>query len=765
MLRAISRFSSARRTKWWVLAVWTLVGLGLLQFQPRLQEATTNENEEFLPASAESTEVNDLISERFRDGREVDALVVYRRDGGLTPADRERINRDALAIAGLERPDPGAPCESGRLTDVLAVVSPFLDAPVCGAEALANGMDRSEAGGAGGGGAAPEDATGAQATGAQGGANGGGPAGLGRAVSEDGSAAVLLVRTNSEDTDRILDNVEALREITPPSDAPPDELAAYVSGIAGIVNDSVEVFQSIDLTLLMVTVTLILVLLLAIYRSPVIALVPLFVVAIAYGIAAAAVYALIEAGALQVSGQTTALLIVLMFGAGTDYCLLIVSRYREELRRTADVHEAMARATERTAPAILSAGGTVVAAMLVLTLADMQSTADMGPVLALGVAIMVGAGLTLLPAVLACLGRRAFWPSVPRVGSDRRQPAGVWRRLGHFVHERPVVVLGATVAVLVLGALGNLKDRGVLDFGEGFRGEPEAVQGQQVIESRLAAGATAPAHVITTPEAAERVRAAAERTEGVEVAALAGASDDGELVRIDATLSDDPFSDEAAATLPRLREEVRAAAGDALALVGGTTAENVDTEETLRSDARLIVPLVLGLIFLILCALLRALVAPLYLVATVVLSYGFAIGASTLIFSEVFGQPDSDPSLATFAFIFLVALGVDYNIFLISRIREEAEHQETREAVITGLERTGGVITSAGLILAGTFCALMTLPLEVLFQIGFTIAFGLLVDTFVVRTLLVPSIAFVLGERNWWPSRLSHGSAAPARAE
>jgi len=257
--------------------------------------------------------------------------------------------------------------------------------------------------------------------------------------------------------------------------------------------------------------------------------------------------------------------------------------------------------------------------------------------------------------------------------------------------------------------------------------------------------------------------------EGVEAAGISGRSEDGELARIDATLAYDPFSDEASETIPKLRAAVGEAAGGELALVGGLTAENYDTEKTLDADARVIVPLVLAVIFLILCALLRAVVAPLYLIATVVLSFAFAIGASTLIFTEVFNQPDSDPSLATFAFIFLVALGVDYNIFLISRIREEAHRRETKDAVIVGLERTGGVITSAGLILAGTFCALMTLPLEVLFQIGFTIALGLIVDTFLVRTILVPSVAFLLGERNWWPSRISHagagGEPAPRTAD
>ena len=748
MLGAISRFASGRRTKWFVLAAWVIVGLGLGQFQPRLQESTTNENEAFLPDGAESTEVNDLISDRFPDGREVDALIVYNREGGLTEADRRRISEDALAIAGLSRPDPAAPCASSELTDLLTVIDPFTG-PVCGAGNLGAPDE-----------AAPDEA----------GAGGEGPPeGAALSVSEDGTTAAMLVRTSSEASEDIQDNVVALRELVPSSDAPAGELRAYVTGVAGIVNDSVEVFQSVDLTLLLVTVTLILVLLLLIYRSPVVALVPLIVVAIAYCIAAAAVYGLIEAGAIEVSGQTTALLIILMFGAGTDYCLLIVARFREELRQREDVHEAMAHATERTAPAILSAGGTVVAAMLVLMLADMRSTASMGPVLGLGVAIMVAAGLTLLPALLACLGRRAFWPAVPRFGSEAQSVSGIWRRIGHFVHDRPVVTLALSVAVLAVGALGNLQERGILDFGEGFRNDPESVQGQRLVERELAAGQTAPTTVVAAAPVAERVAAVVAEHEGVEAAGISGRSEDGELARIDATLAYDPFSDEASETIPKLRAAVGEAAGGELALVGGLTAENYDTEKTLDADARVIVPLVLAVIFLILCALLRAVVAPLYLIATVVLSFAFAIGASTLIFTEVFNQPDSDPSLATFAFIFLVALGVDYNIFLISRIREEAHRRETKDAVIVGLERTGGVITSAGLILAGTFCALMTLPLEVLFQIGFTIALGLIVDTFLVRTILVPSVAFLLGERNWWPSRISHagagGEPAPRTAD
>ena len=738
MLKSISSIATGRRSKWVVIAIWVILGVGLSTFQPKLQEATTNENEAFLPASAESTEVNNLIEDRFADGREVDALVAYHREGGLTAADRKRIAADAKAVCKAD------------LAGVIAVVPPFGE-PACGRPPGVAQTGAEE-------GAGPDPGS-AEARGSRAaGATAQGP----KPVSKDRTLALTLVRTNSEASEEIQANVSELREIVPAAGTRNGELSAHVTGIAGIVSDSIETFESIDVTLLLVTVSLVLVLLLLIYRSPVIALVPLLVVGIAYGIAAAIVYGLVKAGAVEVNGQTTSLLIVLMFGAGTDYALLIVARFREELRRTPEKHEAMSQATQRTAPAILSAGGTVVAAMLVLTLADFKATQTMGPVLALGVAIMLLAGLTFLPAVLAALGRGAFWPSRPELGSDERRPLDVWRRIGHFVHERPAFVIAATVLVLAAGSLGNLHDRGSLDFGEGFRNEPDSVAGQRLIEEKLSGGTTAATNVVVASSTARDVAAALTDVEGVQSVTTSASSKDGKLTRLDAVLAHDPFSDEATELVPDMREAAERAAGGELALVGGPTAESYDSTQTLRADAKVVVPLVLVLILLILAVLLRAIVAPLYLVATVVLSYAFAIGASTLIFTELFNQPDGDPGLPTFAFIFLVALGVDYNIFLISRIREEAARQETKEAVIAGLERTGGVITSAGIILAGTFMALLALPLEAIFQIGFTVAFGLLIDTFVVRTLLVPAIAFKLGERNWWPGRVSHSEAIPA---
>ena len=333
-------------------------------------------------------------------------------------------------------------------------------------------------------------------------------------VSDDGSTALLILKTGSTDSEEIQDTVGALRDLTPSPDAPEGELRSFVTGPAGFITDATEAFEDIDGTLLMVTITLVLVLLLIIYRSPVIAFVPLIVVGIAYTIVAAAVYGLVEADAFKVNGQTTGILIVLMFGAGTDYCLLIVSRYREELRQYEDKHEAMAHATERTAPALLSAGGTVFAAMLVLTLADLKSTQSMGPVLALGIAVTLLAGLTLLPAVLSALGRGAFWPSVPRVGSEQKKPVDVWRKVGHFVHDNAPVATIVCLLVLAAGALGNLIDRGNLDFGEGFRNDPDSTRGQEVIDEELSAGQVAVTNVVVvnTPEKVDAVHLSGART-------------------------------------------------------------------------------------------------------------------------------------------------------------------------------------------------------------------------------------------------------------
>ncbi len=552
-----------------------------------------------------------------------------------------------------------------------------------------------------------------------------------------------------------------IRSIVPGPEGDENGLHAYVTGEVGFEADRSEAVKSIDETLLLVTCVVLVLLLLAIYRSPLVALVPLLVVAVAYVVAGGLTYMLVRTGITGVSGQTTAILIVLMFGVGTDYCLLIVARFKDELRRTADVGEAMARATERTGPAILSAGAIVIVAMLCLTIADFNATREMGPILALGVAVMVAAGLTLLPAILATLGRRSFWPAVPQVEVEDAPVSRAWRKVGRLVGSHPAAIASVVTLFLVVGALGALGGREPLDFSEAFRSPPESVAGEQIISDRFIPGRAAPLNVVTTFPAREDVLSAlttGDRT-SVQEMYLSAASvppdgQESELALAQAYLKMNPFSDEATDSIPELRRVARAAAGGTPVLIGGEVAEAYDTQVALRRDTRLVVPIALILIVLILAVLLRAVVMPLYVIATVILSFGFALGVSSLIFTHVMGQPASDSSLEQFAFIFLVALGVDYNVFLLARIREERPHHATtKEAVVTALERTGGVITSAGLVLAATFSVLMALPLESLFQVGFVVAFGLLVDTFLVRALLVPSIAILLGERNWWPSR------------
>ena len=567
-------------------------------------------------------------------------------------------------------------------------------------------------------------------------------------LAADGRTAVVAVPVTAETTEEIELVVDRLREI----ESSGEGLDRWVTGPAGISVDAVAVFEQIDVTLLAVTSALILVLLLLLYRSPVIALVPLVVVAFAYVVAAALVYGLVELGAISVNGQVTGILIILMFGAGTDYCLLLVARAREELRVQERAGPAIAAAARESTPAILSSGGTVVAAMLVLLVADLESTAALGPVLALGVAVTVLAGLTLLPALLAILGRRSFWPAVPHVDAGEHAPTGIWTRVGRTVAARPALVAATTTAALALAALGNLVDLPGLSFGDSFRGEVEAVDGQAALASSFPAGEGATTEAVALTDRASAVEAALRGAPLVAAVRRGDESDDGELTRLAVTLDRDPYSDEAVAAIDGIRDAVRGA--DPEGLVGGPTAEETDTRAAARRDASLIVPLTLLAILAILVALLRAVVAPLYLVASVVLSFAATLGLALLAFRYVFDSPGSDATLPTLVFLFTVALGVDYNIFLMARVRAEARARGSRAGVITGLERTGAVITSAGLILAGTFLVLTLLPLEQLFQLGLAVALGVLIDTFVVRSLLVPAVAFLLGEHSWWPSRL-----------
>jgi RND superfamily putative drug exporter len=693
-----------RRSRWVVIGAWLLLALALVPLQPKLQTVASDESHTFFTRGADSTVADRLLDTRFSEGSDATAVIAYLSTRDSIYSHFDRVSADAERL-----------CATETLPALKGVAGP--DGTLCGE--LGHTLS-------------PQA----------------GPSPL----SRDERMMLISVANGRDDTESIAADVAAIRKLVPGPDG--GALRSYVTGAAGFDADRSAAVEGIDGTLLAITGVLVLVLMLLTYRSPLIAVLMLGVVGIAYVIATGLVYGLVSADVTTVSGQSTAILIVLMFGAGTDYCLLIVSRFRDELRRTGDVDAAMRRASARTGPAIFASGGIVVAAMLVLALADFNATREMGPLLALGVVVMMACGLTLLPALLSVFGRRAFWPSIPRVEDHAPRAGTGWTRVGRLVRRRPGLLATLSIAVLVAGALGNIGGRGYLDLSEQYRDPPESVQGQELIRARFdPPGRVAPLDVVSAPERALEVRDALQQTDGVATADTDAEARDGDLISSEVTLDIDPFSTRAMDMVPKLREVASKAADGKFVVIGGIAAENYDNQQALRSDAKLIVPLVLLLILLVLIALLRSLVAPLYVVGTVVLSFAFALGASSLVFTHVFGQPDSDPNHAIFAFIFLVALGVDDNIFLMTRIREERRAGlSTRDAVIAGLEKTGGVITSAGLILAGTFAALMALDLEALFQVGFTVSLGLLVDAFIVRTFLVPSLALLLGEANWWPS-------------
>jgi RND superfamily putative drug exporter len=536
-----------------------------------------------------------------------------------------------------------------------------------------------------------------------------------------------------------------------------------VTGPVGYAADSSEAFSGIDGKLLYSAMVVVIVILLLTYRSPILWLLPVMSAGIALVAAQAFIYFLATHAGLTVNAQSAGILTVLVFGAGTDYALLLIARYREELRRHADRHEAMAVALHRAGPAIIASAGTVAIGMLCLLFAEMNSTKGLGPVAAIGVVIALLSMMTLLPALLVIVGRWIFWPKRPRFGSAEPTATGAWARVGAAIGRRPRQVWVVTALVLGVLAVGivDLHASG-LSNKDSFRGHPDSVTGESVLARHFPAGSGQPLVVITTADKTDQVAQAVQRTNGV-------ASVDPPVTKngrsfIQATMTAAPDSQAGYDTVDRVRDAVHPIAG-ADAKVGGSTAINLDVQRAAHHDRDIIIPIVLLVVFLILGLLLRAVVAPVLLIATVVLSFAAALGVSALMFNHVFGYGGADTGLPLFVFVFLVALGIDYNIFLMTRVREEALKDGTRTGAITGLAATGGVITSAGLVLAGTFAMLATLPLVGFAEMGFAVAFGVLLDTLVVRSVLVTAINLDLGDRMWWPSALSRRSGESVTLE
>jgi putative drug exporter of the RND superfamily len=579
--------------------------------------------------------------------------------------------------------------------------------------------------------------------------------------SADGTALQTLVPVNvgAQGWNGAIAPVGSMRVIAA---AGGNGLAAHVTGPLGYAADNAKVYKGLSSTLLYAALAVVIVILLITYRSPLLWLLPVICSAVALVTADAVVYLLAAHAGLTVNEESAAILDVLVFGASTDYALLIVARYREELRRHDRRHPAMATALRRAGPAVIASGSTVIIALLMLSFAQLGSSKGLGPVLAIGVAVGLLAMLTLLPALLVSFPRWIFWPYAPRYGSAEPTSRGLWARVGWAIAPRPRLVWVSTAVLLGVLALGLTGLRaGGLTNAQSFRGTPDSVTGETVLAAHFPAGAGQPVIVIGAPAAAAPLRAAFAATPGI--ARVSAPVTVPGYAYLQGTLTAPPDSQAAYDTIDRVRAAVHAVPG-ARALVGGQTAIGLDVARASAHDRDLLLPLILGVVLVILALLLRALVAPLILTATVVLSFAAALGVSAFFFNHVFGFGGADTSFPLLVYVFLVALGIDYNIFLMTRVREEAHRRDARHGAITGLAATGGVITSAGFVLAGTFAVLATIPSTFTTELGFAVAFGILLDTIIVRSVLVTALNLDLGRWMWWPSKLAR-TPDPAPAE
>ena len=582
-------------------------------------------------------------------------------------------------------------------------------------------------------------------------------------ISERSDAAVVTIPMEKyEETADITKRVEELRKLMK-SDLP-DGLIVKLTGPEGFQADIAGVFAGANFTLLAVTASVVILLLLVTYRSPTLWLVPLLVIGSADRMAQILAGQVATAFDITLDGSVTGILSVLVFGAGTDYALLLISRYREELLRFKDRREAMMTAWRESAGAILASGGTVILALLTLSFADLAGTRALGLACAVGIVIALISALFVLPAALVIFGRWIFWPGTPKFGGVNKTDNGLWAKLGRGVSKRPRSVAVVGVVVLAALALGSSGLKIGLSSTEQFMKKPEAVVGVELLAKSFPAGATSPTVVVANKDVAEAVANRIKTVKGVASATIATrvtvtnegpkweVLTDGKIVKIDVVLNGQSRSEEAYQSIIDIRKEVKKISG-ADAMVGGQDAQYLDVKNAYAKDQGLIIPLILGLVFLVLVLLLRSLVAPILLLLTVVASFFASLGAGWLVFVNVFGFPGLDLSVFLYSFLFLVALGVDYNIFLVTRAQEESGKLGLKAGMIKALSSTGGVITSAGILLAAVFAVLGVLPLIALTQIGVIVCIGVLLDTLLVRTVIVPALAFIAGEKFWWPRK------------
>jgi len=685
---------AGRWVPWLVISLWVVMAVFMVPLSGKLSSVTTDKAADNLPASADSTKV--AVHEERNSGGEASTFVlVYHRDGRVTDADRATVERHYNTLAKRYPPKEAA---------------------------TAGGEDEGE-----------------------------GPA---VRRSADGKAWMFTLEVSAT-----YGGPETI--VGPVRDATKDRPAGLdlnVTGPGAIDADMEAVFDGVDTQVLLTTLIVVTLLLIITYRSPVLWLIPLMAVGAAALTAMATVYLLVKGTGIVINDQNSALLTILVFGVGTDYALLLISRYREALHHHENVRVAMLHALRGAAPAIIASAATVVAGLLCLLVADMNSTSGLGPIGAAGILCALVSMLTLFPAMLVLLGRRVFWPAIPRFSTAVQEKPGMWGRLGSAINRRRwVAALGSlgVLGVLIIGLAGNT---GALREQDQFKSAPESVIGFTVLAQHFPELGGQPMTILTRPAYQEQVLDVVKGTRGV-AQAIPGETSRG-WADISVFPTDAPDTVAEYDTIKRVRTAVHAVSG-AEAIVGGPSAEHLDTEETTTRDEKLVIPLVLAVVLIILGLLLRAIVAPLVLMGTVIVSFAAAFGGSVFVFDTILGFKGIDSSVPLLAFLFLVALGVDYNIFLVSRAREEAVRLGTREGMLKALSSTGGVITSAGVVLAATFAVLATLPLVMLIEIGFLVAFGVLLDALLVRSVLVPALTLLIGRGIWWPSRLSRPTWEP----
>jgi RND superfamily putative drug exporter len=711
-----------------LVLVWLVGGAIGGPYFGKVGEVSTNDQSTFLPESADATQVSERLGQ-FLGEDSIPAVVVATGDGELTEDDLAALQTLADDLADLD--------------GIVGEVSP----PI---------------------------------------------------ISDDGESAQLFVPIDGNEVRESVEEVRAL--IAEDLDAP---LEAWVTGAAGFTADLAEGFLGIDGLLLAVALIAVFIILVIVYRSPLLPILVLLTSTFALCVALLTVWWLAKAGVFVLNGQVQGILFILVIGAATDYALLYVARFREAIADGAPRWDATMRAWRGSFEPILASGGTVIAALLCLLLSDLATNRALGPIASIGIAFSILSALTFLPALLAIFGRAAFWPFIPKPGTgtlpaDLTKPAkGIWPRQARFVarHARPVWIVATLVLLAATAGALQLKADGV-PTSEFVLGASEARDGQEVLSEHFPAGSGSPVYVITREDDLADAVELLDDSAGIESVAVASADsptgqatvtvDDGEAVfaapgppgapapeptvadgdvLLIGTLTDAADSTAADDTVRDLRVALDDAFGDGATLVGGVTATDVDTIDTSIRDRTLIIPVVLVVILAILMLLLRSVVAPVILILSVIVSFGAALGVSALVFNNVFDFPGADPAVPLYGFVFLVALGVDYNIFLMSRVREESIKHGTRPGILRGLVATGGVITSAGLVLAATFAALGVIPILFLAQIAFIVAFGVLLDTFVVRSLLVPAVSYDIGRAIWWPSKLSRKDAEPTPGE